>query len=121
MKFFSKTPPREFEVGFEYKRKIKDCGLIDLESDEQVTFKTALGGEYDVTKKNWGFYMGPSLNGRLATFKLSPVLVKNRLNRFFMLLVETGLEASFKQYLEEEQLQIVSWMNSDDALAKLEK
>ena len=121
MKFFSKSPPREFEVGFEHKRKIKDCGFIEMESDEQVTFKTVLGGEYDVTKKSWGFYMGPSLNGRLATFKLSPVLVKNRLNRFFMLLVEAGLEESFEQYLEEEQLQIVSWMNNDHALARLDK
>ena len=121
MKVIKKNPPREFEVGFEYKRTIKDCGTVEMNSDEQVTFTTKSGGEYDLTRKDWGFYMGSSLNGRLSSFKLHPVLVKNRLNRFFMLLVEEGFEESFQKYLEEEQLSIVSWMHTDDDLEKLEK
>ena len=121
MKMIEKNPPREFEVGFEYKRIIKDCGTVEMNTDEQVTFTTKSGGEYDVTRKDWGFYMGSSLNGRLFSFKLHPVLVKNRLNRFFMLLVETGFEESFQKYLEEEQLSIVSWMHTDNVLHELER
>ena len=121
MKMIEKNPPREFEVGFEYKRIIKDCGTVEIDTDEQVTFTTKSGGEYDVTRKEWGFYMGPSLNGRLFSFKLHPVLVKNRLNRFFMLLMEAGFEESFQKYLEEEQLSIISWMHTDDDLEKHER
>ena len=116
-----KNPPREFEVGFEYKRIIKDCGTVEMDTNEQVTFITKSGGEYDVTKKDWGFYMGPSLNGRLSSFKFRPVLVKNRLNHFFMLLMEAGFEESFQKYLAEEQLSIISWMHTDDDLEKLER
>ena len=121
MKVIKKNPPREFEVGFECKRLIKDCGFIEMKSNDQVTFTTESGGQYDVTRKDWGFYMGPSLNGRLSSFKFRSVLVKNRLNYFFMLLMESGFEESFQKYLEEEQLSIISWMHTDDDLEKLEK
>ena len=119
MKISRTTPAREIEAGFENKIIIKDCGIIHLESDEQVTFLTALGGEYDVTKKEWGFYMGPSLNGRLSLFKLSPVLVKNRQDKFYMLLVEEGKEKSFGEYLEEQQLTLVGWMNTAKAIESI--
>jgi len=121
MKIKEKIPPREFEVGFEHKRIIKDCGLVELNNDEQLTFTTKSGGEYDVTRKDWGFYMGPSLNGRLASFKLNPVLVKNRISRFFMFLVEEGFEKEFQKYMEEEKLSVVCWMHLDENLEKLEK
>ena len=121
MKLIENKPPREFEAGFEYKRIIKDCGYINLKPDEQLTFTTESGGEYDVTKKDWGFYMGPSLNGRLSSFKLSPVLVKNRISRFFMFLVEEGFEKEFQKYLDEEKLSVVCWMHTDDDLEELER
>ena len=121
MKLNKKLPFREFEVGFNKKIIIKDCGSIEMDSDEQVTFTTESGGEYDVTRKEWGFYMGPSLNGRLSFFGLRPILVKNRLNRFFMLLVENGFEDCLKKYLEEEQLSIICWMDTDETFEALEK
>src|SRR2546429_8368353 len=102
MQFEPKQPPREFMVGFGNKGVIRDCGTMRLEPDEQITFKTEDGKEYDVTRKEWGFYAGPSLNGRLATFNLRAVLVKNRLERFFVLLVARGKEESFKRYVAGE-------------------
>ena len=54
-----------------------DCGRIALAPDEQVTFTTEAGGEYDVTRKSWGFYATPSINGRLKTFGLRAALVRN--------------------------------------------
>jgi len=121
MKVIEKKPAREFEVGFEYKRIIKDCGSVEMEADEQLTFTTESGGEYDVTRKDWGFYMGPSLNGRLSSYNLCSVLVKNRVNHFFMLLAEAGFEESFQKYLKEEQLSVVCWMHRDVDLEELEK
>ncbi|MCR6737155.1 MAG: hypothetical protein NVV83_25025 [Afipia sp.] len=93
---------------------------MQLAADEQITFVTEEGGEYDVTRKEWGFYATPSLNGRLAGFNLRPVLVKNRVNRFFVLLVEKGKEAAFDRYVKSEPLKIVSWLDLDDALLSLE-
>lgn len=121
MKFEPKQPPREFEVGFDKKGVIRDCGTMRLAPDEQVTFVTDDGKEYDVTRKEWGFYATPSLNGRLATFNLRAVLVKNRIDRFFVLLVERGREDAFFRYVESEPLTIITWLDTAEALAALER
>lgn len=121
MKFDAKNPPRTFEVGYDVKGTISDCGTMHLAADEQITFVTEAGGEYDVTRKDWGFYATPSLNGRLAGFKLRGVLVKNRHNRFFVMLVEQGKEDSFERYVKQEPLEIVAWLDSEEALVALEK
>ena len=120
MKFQPRHPPREFEVGFDKKGIIHDCGSMYLAPDEQITFVTDNGNEYDVTRKDWGFYAGPSLNGRLAGFNLRAVLVKNRVDRFFVLLVERGMEASFESYVREEPLQIIAWLDTKESLLELE-
>jgi hypothetical protein len=120
MKFEPKNPPREFEVGYDVKGIIRDCGSMRLAADEQVTFFTEDGAEYDLTRKEWGFYATPSLNGRLAGFNLRAVLVKNRVDRFFVLLVERGKEEAFDRYVRSEPLKIVAWLDSLEALQGLE-
>ena len=120
MKFEPKIPPREFEVGYDVKGIIRDCGTMRLAADEQITFLTEAGGEYDLTRKEWGFYATPSLNGRLAGFNLRAVLVKNRVDRFFVLLVERGKEEAFDRYVAAEPLKIVAWLDSLEALQALE-
>jgi hypothetical protein len=121
VKFDAKNPPRTFEVGYDVKGTIADCGTMYLAADEQITFVTESGGEYDVTRKDWGFYATPSLNGRLAGFNLRGVLVKNRLNRFFVMLVERGKEELFESYVRQEPLVIVAWLDSEEALVALDK
>jgi hypothetical protein len=120
VKFEPKSPPRQFEVGYDVKGIISDCGAMRLAADEQVTFVTEDGGEYDLTRKEWGFYATPSLNGRLAGFNLRAVLVKNRVDRYFVLLVERGKEDSFDRYVRQEPLKIVTWLDSLEALKGLE-
>jgi hypothetical protein len=120
MKFEPKNPPRQFEVGYDVKGTIADCGTMHLAADEQITFVTEASGEYDVTRKDWGFYATPSLNGRLAGFNLRGVLVKNRLNRFFIMLVERGKEEVFERYVRQEPLTIVTWLDTTEALSALE-
>jgi hypothetical protein len=120
MRFDPRQPPRAFEVGFEQKSTIRDCGSMLLAPDEQITFLTESGGEYDVTRKDWGFYAAPSLNGRLAGFGLRAVLVKNRISRFFVLLVERGKEDVFHRYVTDERLEILAWLDTTDALSAVE-
>lgn len=120
MKFEPKTPPREFEVGYDVKGVIRDCGTMRLAPDEQITFVTDEGGEYDLTRKEWGFYATPSMNGRLAGFNLRAVLVKNRVDRFFVLLVERGKEDAFDHYVRTEPLKIIAWLDTLGSLQALE-
>ncbi|MBX7207081.1 MAG: hypothetical protein K1X78_02110 [Verrucomicrobiaceae bacterium] len=121
MKFDEKNPPRTFPVGNARKFDMKDCGTLRLDADEQITLTTESGGEYDVARKDWGFYATPSLNGRLPSFGLRGVLIKNRgTGRYFVFLVERGRDAEFEDYLRVENLAVIAWLDSDEALKKLE-
>ena len=111
-------PPRRFVVG-KTNVSICDCAHIELEADEQVTFKTARGGELDVTRKLWGFYATPSLDARLPRFGLRPALVRNHLGRHFVLLCESDFEEQFGSYLVDEELTLVVWLDDQDALQRI--
>jgi hypothetical protein len=120
VKFEPRQPPRLFKVGNAVKFDMKDCGTLRLEPDEQVTLVTGAGAEYDVARKDWGFYATPSLNGRLEQFGLRGVLIKNRgTGRYFILLVERGREALFDAYCEQENLAVIAWLDGSDALDAL--
>jgi len=122
MNIYPQNPARNFKVGKpENKIVMKDCGKIVLEQDEQVTFTDSSGLEYDIARKDWGFYATPSLNGRLKSFGLNGVLIKNKdSGRFFVLLVEEGKEDLFNNYCKKENLIVVTWLNSDSSLTALE-
>jgi hypothetical protein len=122
MKFDRKIPPRKFKVGNAERFEISDCGTMRLEADEQITFLTEASAEFDVVRKSWGYYATPSLNGRLTQFGLKAVMIKNQgTGRYFILLVERGHEQEFHEYCERENLAIVSWLDTDAALQKLER
>ena len=119
MRFEQIEPPRTFDVGKGGRIKIKHCANIALNDDEQVTFISPDGGEYDVAKKSWGYYATPSLNGRLRRFGLSGVLVKNSANEFYVMLVEDGKEDDFHAYLSTEGQEVVCWLDSAEGLLAL--
>src|SRR6185369_6166938 len=103
MQFDAREPPRLFVVGNAGPIEMKDCGTLRLTADEQVTLITESGAEFDVARKDWGFYATPSLNGRLEGFGLRGVLIRNTLTgRYFELLVERGREDAFAAYMVQE-------------------
>jgi len=110
-------PPRAFQVG---SVELKDCGAIDLEPEEQVTFVTPDGGEYDVARATWGFYATPSVNGRLPSFGLRAALARNDEAKYFVLIVERGREEDFHRYSERERISVVAWLDDDQTLAALD-
>ena len=65
MKFNPTTPPRKFSVGHKGDIELVECGRINLAPDELVTFIDETGGEYDIARKDWGYYATPSINFRL--------------------------------------------------------
>lgn len=120
MKIEPKSPPRVYEVGRGAVVRMKDCGSARLEPDEQLTFLTEAGAEYDLARKSWGFYATPSLNARLLQFGLHAVLVKNKIGRYFVLLLEQGKQADFDEYVRLEELEIIAWLDSTESLERLE-
>lgn len=120
MNFHRNDPPRCFTVGNRIKFDMHDCGSLALAPNEQVTFLTESGGEYDIARKDWGFYATPSLNGRLSGFGLRAVLIRNTLTgRYFVFLMEQGQEDTFNAYLEQESLEIIAWLDSTERLDAL--
>jgi hypothetical protein len=116
MIFNERNPPRVFRVGNRITFDMKDCGTIRLDADEQITLLTPNGAEFDVARKEWGFYATPSLNGRLQQFNLRAVLIRNlTTNRYFVLLVEVGKEPLFDLYCSQENLAVIVWLDSTDA------
>jgi len=120
MKIDVKSPPREYEVGRGAVVRMKDCGSVRLEPDEQLTFLTEAGAEYDLARKSWGFYATPSLNSRLLQFGLRAVLVKNKIGRYFVLLREECRQDEFDEYMRLEEIEIIAQMDSSENLEKLE-
>ena len=121
MKFKAIEPPREFDVGLGKKVTIKDCAHIDLSQDELITLFTESGAQYDIGRKDWGFYATPSLNGRLMDFGLRGVLIKSKDKKYYVFLVEKGKEDSFQEYLDIEGHTILCWLDTTEALEGLEK
>lgn len=112
-------PPRVFGMGSDSGVRLSDCAHLHPAADEQVTFITETGAEYDVARKEWGYYATPSLNDRLAGFGLRAVLVRNREARYYLLLVEQGQESGFQDYVQSEELRLVCWLDSTERLEQL--
>ncbi len=103
-------PPREFKAGSSI--ILKDCAHIELQAEEQITFLTETGAEYDVARKNWGYYATPSINGRLSSNGFKTALTKNTVSgRYFVMLVEFVKQSLFLEYLEMESMTLVEWLD----------
>ena len=111
MKLSEKKPKRSFFVGKNKKIKIEDCGSIHLDNDEMITFLTKDKKEWDVVKKNWGFYATPSINDRLNKQGFRCALVKNKKGSIFIMLIEKNKLDKFKGYISKEDNHILMWLD----------
>lgn len=119
MKFEPNSPPRRFEAGNQKIVTISDIGRLQLLPDEQITIANQRGAELDVTMKEWGYYATPSLNSRLPTFGLRSALVRNRMGRYFVLLIDSEMQESFETYLAEQALTLALWLDDGETLDDL--
>lgn len=104
MKFIKKKKSRKFKVN--NRIFLKDCGKIYLNSDEQVTF-VRNKSEYEIVKKDWGYYATPSINNRLKNFNFRSFITQNLRNFIYINIVHKENFKSFKQYLKDEKMTIV--------------
>jgi hypothetical protein len=120
MNFEHHIPARSFMVGNTKKLRIRHCASVELDPDEQLTFMTKSGSEFDIIQKEWGFYATPSLNGRLLSHGLHAVLVRNITNRrYYILLVQNDCYPDFYAYLSQQDMEVITWLDSDDALGSI--
>lgn len=107
MKIKIKKKPRIFNVNVgNTKIQLKDTAKIMLNKNEQVTFKY-LNSEYDVAKKDWGYYATPSINGRLKKFGFRTYLIKNKRDKLYIFLVHKNKMRAFKKYCKDDNQKIV--------------
>jgi len=106
-----KLPPREFKVGVNSQIIIKDCGTISLDADEQVTLVTSKGKEYDIARKDWGYYATPSVNGRLKNQGFKTALVRNHYGKYYVMIVDEEKLNAFKAYLAQEKNELEQWLD----------
>ena len=110
MRIVRNKKPRKFNPSKNI--TIKDCAKIYLKSNEQVTFLTKTKQEYDVCKKDWGYYATPSVNGRLKSFDFKTSIVKNiKTNKIYIFLLEKGKERKFFNYLKNENCRVIKWLS----------
>jgi|GEM_PF-288153 len=111
MRIELKKTPRKFQVGQDKQITISDCGNIYLDPDEQVTFMTPTGKEYDFAAKSWGFYATPSVNSRLVNQGFKTALVKNSIGQCYIMVVDPIHMDEFKKYIREEKNEVVEWLD----------
>ena len=112
MKIESKDKPRVFEVKGV---KIKDYGKISLDDDEMVSFVTKSGRECDFSAKDWGFYLGPSLNSRLKKQGFKVALVLNEAGQIYVNAIEKDKIGLFEKYLKTNQdSKVICWLDEFD-------
>ena len=111
MKLNIKEPPREFKPSKNHDIIIKDYGEIILEKDEQVTFITSDKKEYDIVKKDWGFYATPSVNDRLKRQGYKTAYVKNKNGQRYIMLVEINKYEDFIKYINKTKQIIINWLD----------
>ena len=104
-------PPRKFGVGLRGDIILTDCAHIELDANEQVTFLSPDGNEYDVVRKPWGYYATPSINGRLRDNGYRTALVENSNGRFYIMLVEESQLSEFEQYCLDDEQRVVEWLD----------
>ena len=108
MKIYKKE--RKFKVGIN-DIILKEVAKIYLNQNEMITLvkeKT----EYDIVKKNWGYYATPSINSRLLKFDLKTCVIKSKItNNSFIILVLKNKKKEFNKYLKNEKCKIVKWLS----------
>ncbi len=112
MKIKNIKPPRKFLVG-KNKTEISHVANIFLNDNELITFFTNKKNEYDIVKKDWGYYATPSINSRLKNNNFKTALVINEKKQVFIMLIEKSKKQLFTKYLKKEKNKVVSWLDDE--------
>ncbi len=76
-----------------------------------ITLVSPEKSNVDITKKNWGYYVTPSVNGRLLDEGFKTAVVKNTSGQIYVLVVHQDKMSLFKDYIKEENMMIIDWLS----------
>ena len=82
--------------------KINKSYDIIMKNNELVSFFFGKKQEYDFVKKNWGFYISPSINDRLKKNEFKIALVENEKKKIFLCAYSKKKIKQFKSYLKKD-------------------
>lgn len=112
---------RKFVVGKKRDITLVDVGHIFLNNNENITLKSSKKKEYDICKKNWGYYGAPSLNKRLTKFGFLGALTKNTIYKTYgLMIVEKNKKKLFLKYLKNQDMILICWLTNIN-LEKIKK
>ena len=101
---------RKFKVGMK-KIELTEKAHIFLKNNEMVTLKNKKM-EYDIVKKDWGFYATPSINERLLKFNFKTCIIRNKISKnIFILIVEKKKIKNLNKYLKNENCKVIKWLS----------
>ena len=102
---------RKFKVGFKKSYlTITHAADVKLKNDELINFKFEKYN-YNLVKKNWGFYATPSLNRRLKKEGFKSALIENLFSDTYIILVHKLKMNKFKKYCKDHKQKIVKWLS----------
>lgn len=97
----------------------KNKNEINLKPDQQITLINGKS-EYDIAKKNWGFYVTPSIQKRLKMFNLEVYLISKSKN-YLLCLVKKNKKELFKSFLLKKKMKFIQNLSSTGKFKKLFK
>ena len=101
---------RKFKVGIK-KIELTEKAYIFLKNNEMVTLKNKKM-EYDIVKKDWGYYATPSINERLLKFNFKTCIIKNKTSKnIFILIVDKNKIKNLIKYLKNENCRVIKWLS----------
>jgi len=90
---------------------------IKLKKDEQLTLHHGKS-EYDIAKKEWGYYVTPSIQKRLKNFNLEAILIKKS-NDFFLCLVKKNKKKDFDNFLHNKKIKFIENLSRTSNFKKI--
>jgi hypothetical protein len=94
-----------------FKKKTNKFIKINLLSDEQMTL-SYLYSNYDIAKKDWGFYVTPSFQDRCKKNNLLPALIRKD-KKFYFVLVNKKKINYFMIFLKIKKFKLSKWLNTN--------
>lgn len=111
MKVYKRKKPRTFLVSEKNRIFLKDVGKVSLNDNENLTISSTDKKNYEICRKNWGYYATPSINVRLKKNGFRTVLVKQN-KKLFILIVDNKKIKMFKRYIKLENYKIVKRLDN---------
>ena len=106
MRLLKKRKKREFVANKKTNLIVSDVGKLLLKNNEHLTIQVA-NKKNEICAMSWGLYATSSINHRLKKEGFKTFLVKNSLNKLFIMLVDKRKTKQFKRYLLKEKIKIL--------------